>query len=198
MRARSSSQILFFTQLIPELFRDPISCQFILSCHSAGDPPRNYETCWSQMPLCSLSRLLWLPFESAGQRPRDRAWQVGARQFGQPSLALCAGGQPASLQSHFCGSFLGVAWRPGGALMRGLSETLFSALKVGAGRACEWGLGGHESAGRLADLAPCSFQERDFNEEHWRRPAPTLPRKTFALNSVPRGPSLTNRTPLAF
>lgn len=42
-RVRSSSQILFFTQLIPELFRDPISCQFILSCHSAGDPPRNDE-----------------------------------------------------------------------------------------------------------------------------------------------------------
>lgn len=53
MRVRSSTQILFFTQLIPELFRDPISCQFILSCHSAGDPPRNYETFGSQMPLRS-------------------------------------------------------------------------------------------------------------------------------------------------
>jgi hypothetical protein len=88
MRARSSSQILFFTQLIPELFRDPISCQFILSCHSAGDPPRNYETFQSQMPLCSLSVLLWSPFESAGESG-DPAW-VRAGHLRRGGLALCA------------------------------------------------------------------------------------------------------------
>lgn len=70
MRVRSSTQILFFTQLIPELFRDPISCQFILSCHSAGDPPRNYETFGTQMPLCSLSgRLCCRP-----SSPRTGTW----------------------------------------------------------------------------------------------------------------------------
>lgn len=67
MRARSSRQKLFFTQLIPELFGDPISCQFILSCHSTGDPPRNDEMLGPQMPLCSLSGLLWQPFLSGGE-----------------------------------------------------------------------------------------------------------------------------------
>lgn len=48
-------------------------------------------------------------------------------------------------------------------------------LKVGAGGVCEWGLGGHESARQPTDLAPCSFRERDFNEEYRRRPAPPSP-----------------------
>lgn len=43
MRVRSSSQILFFTQLIPELFCDPISRHFILSCYFPGAPPVNDE-----------------------------------------------------------------------------------------------------------------------------------------------------------
>lgn len=43
MRVRSSSQILFFTQLISELFCDPISRHFILSCCFPGAPPVNDE-----------------------------------------------------------------------------------------------------------------------------------------------------------
>lgn len=78
MRVRSSTQILFFTQLIPELFRDPISCQFILSCHSAGDPPRNYETFGSQMPLCSLSERLCCRSSSLRPGTSGWAWRVGA------------------------------------------------------------------------------------------------------------------------
>lgn len=74
MRVRSSSQILFFTQLIPELFRDPISCQFILSCHSAGDPPRNYETFGSQMPLYSLSEMLCCPLQVRGTETWGWSW----------------------------------------------------------------------------------------------------------------------------
>lgn len=125
MRTRSSSQILFFTQLIPELFRDPISCQFILSCHSAGDPPRNYETCWSQMPLCSLSGLLWLPFEFAGQRPRDRAWRVGIGQFQRRSVTLCTSVSLPPSDAASSRSLAWVAWRSGEALLRCLSEIPF-------------------------------------------------------------------------
>lgn len=62
---------------------------------------------------------------------------------------------------------------------------------------CEWGLGGHESAPQPTDLSPCSFQERDFNEEYRRRPAPTLPRKPLP-STVPYSLSLTDRTSLAF
>lgn len=89
MRVRSSTQILFFTQLILELFRDPISCQFILSCHSAGDPPRNYETFGSQMPLCSLSeRVCCRP---SSPRPGTRGWarRVGAGSRQCQGLDLC-------------------------------------------------------------------------------------------------------------
>lgn len=176
MRARSSSQILFFTQLIPELFRDPISCQFILSCHSAGDPPRNYETCWSQMPLCSLSGLLWLPFEFSGQRPRDRAWREDIGQFQRRSVTLCTWLTCLTRTLPPPGSLAWVAWSSGEALVRCLSEIpFFLYLKVGAGGVCEWGLGGRESARQPTDLAPCSFQESDFNEEYRRRPAPPSP-----------------------
>lgn len=72
-RARSSSQILFFTQLIPELFRDPISCQFILSCHSGWRPAKKLGDILvpdaSEFPF-------WVavsgPFESLGPRLRPR------------------------------------------------------------------------------------------------------------------------------
>lgn len=186
MRAPSSSQILFFTQLIPELFRDPISCQFILSCHSAGDPPRNYETFGSQMPLCSLSRLLWSPFESAGRRPKDRAWRVGAGQLVRRGLALCALGQPCLNPTPPPRLFRGCLLEAGlGAGYRPLGDTVLH-LKVGAGRECDGA-----SEGMSVPTGPqmwlLALFRKAFNEEQWRRPVPPhTPQKTFALDQVSR------------
>lgn len=177
MPARPSSQILFFTQLIPELFRDPISCQFILSCHSAGDPPRNYEMCWSQMSLCSLSQPLWSPFESAGRKPRDRAcgWVLGnSRSRAWPFAPVVS---PVPLRPRLGGYPIVVAGSRGWGAGCVASQRHCSVPEVGAGRDCDGVSGGTSLpvGPKIWLLAP--FGKKLFNEAHWRRPAPTLPRK---------------------
>lgn len=47
----SSSRILLFTQLIPELVCDPISRHFILSCLFPGAPPVHYGMLRPQVPF---------------------------------------------------------------------------------------------------------------------------------------------------
>lgn len=161
-RVRSSTQILFFTQLIPELVRDPISCQFILSCHSAGDPPRNDEMCWSQMlcvPFPGRCGRLW-----GGDPEPGRAGQVvgmgqlelrgqvgGHRAIGAAGLALCSRDQPTRLP-------------PASAPPReGRSE---------AGRGSQSHSSAPESRSRTPVFpsahtpAPRSFWERALTEEH--------------------------------
>lgn len=53
----SSSRILLFTQLIPELVCDPISRHFILSCHFPGAPPVHYGMLRPQVPFSLLPTL---------------------------------------------------------------------------------------------------------------------------------------------
>lgn len=124
MRVRSFSQILFFTQLIPELFCDPISRHFILSCYFPGAPPVNDEMSGPGCLLFSSGQASMSPrCHPSLSCPPPSAARLGVSPFSRRcSRAGHRGGarrpdSPAAPGEHLCSLFQlttrGAAWLTG-------------------------------------------------------------------------------------
>lgn len=133
--------------------------------------------------LCSLSGLLWSPFESAG----PGQWVLGSLSLRGLALSVWVSLHPTLTPPPGLpgGGRLG-ARRGAGCPTSQRHHSIFEARSK---KGVRWGLRGY--ACRLTDLAPSSFQEGAFNEELWQRPHPS-PRKPLPSTHFPTvGPSLT-------
>lgn len=104
----SSSRILLFTQLIPELVCDPISRHFILSCRFPGAPPVHYGMLRPQVPF-SLPGAVAGGTRSPGYPPKGGGegtrWGNAGPGRGPTGVPPCQGTPLPSLAAYdsWCG-----------------------------------------------------------------------------------------------
>ena len=112
-----------------------------------------------------------------GAETKGLGLRVGVGQLEEPGLNLCTCGQPCPTPTPPWRLPHRSRWEAGRGAGCVASQRHCSVPEVGAGREC-----GGVSGGTSLPVGPkiwllAPFGKELFNEAHWRRPAPTLPRK---------------------